>query len=265
MERRAAHALGDQGEHDVAAVAVGELRRRERISADGRRGRRGSPRSSRARARGPASGSRSGPCPRPRRGSPDARAVREQVLDRHTVVDQRQIAAEHGTRRRRQLEQPVLDQADDRQRRQALRSARGRRTACRPRWGSRARGARSRTPSPARSGLPRSTRTTPENAVSCTRLSSSLSSPVILDLLAPADRVPDPHGPGVDHAGVHASQALPPAILRVDEAGRVGAKRAVNFAQPVCGAALTSITAEPTSSRVPAGSVSSARSRSTYS
>ena len=56
----------------------------------------------------------------------DARAVCQQVLDRHPVVDERQILAEHRPRRRRELERAVLDQAHDRERRQALRAARDR-------------------------------------------------------------------------------------------------------------------------------------------
>ena len=35
----------------------------------------------------------------------DARAVREQVLDRHVVVDEREVGAEHGPRGRREVEQ----------------------------------------------------------------------------------------------------------------------------------------------------------------
>src|SRR6185312_8060687 len=43
----------------------------------------------------------------------DARPVRQEVLDRHPVVDHRQIAAEDGAGGRRQLEHAFLDQAHD--------------------------------------------------------------------------------------------------------------------------------------------------------
>jgi len=44
----------------------------------------------------------------------DSGSVRQQVLDRHAVVDQRQIAAQDGSCGRRELEHPFLDQARDR-------------------------------------------------------------------------------------------------------------------------------------------------------
>ena len=56
----------------------------------------------------------------------DARPVRQELLDRHAVVDQGQIAAEHGPSRCRKLEHPFLDQAHGGDRREALRPARDR-------------------------------------------------------------------------------------------------------------------------------------------
>src|SRR5207247_1479122 len=43
----------------------------------------------------------------------DARPVREQVLDRHLVVDERKVATENRAGGGRELEQPVFDQAHD--------------------------------------------------------------------------------------------------------------------------------------------------------
>ena len=51
----------------------------------------------------------------------DARPVRQEVLDRHAVVDHRQIAAEDGAGGRRELEHAFLDQAHDGERREAFR------------------------------------------------------------------------------------------------------------------------------------------------
>ena len=56
----------------------------------------------------------------------DARAVREQLLDGHLVVDQRQIRAKHRTRTRREGERPVLNQGHDCQCGQPFRAARDR-------------------------------------------------------------------------------------------------------------------------------------------
>ena len=64
------------------------------------------------------------------------------MLDRHAVVDQGKILAEHETSGRRELEQALLDQAHDRERRQALRPARDREASvdlvgiAKPRWAS---------------------------------------------------------------------------------------------------------------------------------
>ncbi len=55
----------------------------------------------------------------------DPGAMREQVLDRHGVADERQVVAEERPRRRRELQRRVLDEAHHRERRQALRGARG--------------------------------------------------------------------------------------------------------------------------------------------
>jgi hypothetical protein len=54
----------------------------------------------------------------------DAGPVRQQVFDGDGVVDQREIRAQHGARRGRQIERARLDQAHDRERREALRAAR---------------------------------------------------------------------------------------------------------------------------------------------
>jgi hypothetical protein len=56
----------------------------------------------------------------------DAGAVREQMLDRDVLGDQRQVVPEHRARRRRELETTFLDQAHERQGRQSLRPARNR-------------------------------------------------------------------------------------------------------------------------------------------
>jgi hypothetical protein len=50
--------------------------------------------------------------------------VREEVLHRHAVVDQREVAAEQGTSGRRELQPAFLDEADDGERREAFRPAR---------------------------------------------------------------------------------------------------------------------------------------------
>src|SRR5205085_11485952 len=54
----------------------------------------------------------------------DSGAVREQVLHRDVVPDQWEIVPEQGSRRRRQLEHAVSDQARNRERGQPLRPAR---------------------------------------------------------------------------------------------------------------------------------------------
>ena len=56
----------------------------------------------------------------------DSGAVREKMLDRHRVVDQRKVVAENRARRRRELERAILDQAHHRERRQPFRCACGR-------------------------------------------------------------------------------------------------------------------------------------------
>ena len=56
----------------------------------------------------------------------DPGAVREEVLDRDLVGDQRQVVAEQRAGGRRHREDAVLDQARDRQRRQPLDAARDR-------------------------------------------------------------------------------------------------------------------------------------------
>jgi hypothetical protein len=57
---------------------------------------------------------------------PDPRAVCEQMLDGHVVADERKILSEQRSRGRRELEQTVLDEAGDRERRQSLCAARDR-------------------------------------------------------------------------------------------------------------------------------------------
>jgi hypothetical protein len=54
----------------------------------------------------------------------DPRAVREQVLDRHVVADEREVVAEERAGGGRELERAVLDEAHDRERSEALRAAR---------------------------------------------------------------------------------------------------------------------------------------------
>jgi hypothetical protein len=54
---------------------------------------------------------------------PDARAVREQVLDGDVVADQRQIGAEQRPSGRARLEHAAFDQTHDDQRGEALRGA----------------------------------------------------------------------------------------------------------------------------------------------
>jgi hypothetical protein len=124
VEGRPAHALGDQGEHDVAAVAVGEPLARSEL------------------ARVPVEHDEIvlGRGELVRRDAhrvlarvlldllveivADAGPMREQMLDRHVVADEREVATEHRARGGRELEQPVLDQAHDGERREALRAAR---------------------------------------------------------------------------------------------------------------------------------------------
>ena len=125
VERDPADPLGDQREHDVPAVAVREalagselrreavehgeilLGRRERVHRDRQQVIRQIELDILVEV------------------VADPRSVRQQVLHRDGVVDQRQIGAEHGTRGGRELEAAVLDQAHDRQRRHALDAARG--------------------------------------------------------------------------------------------------------------------------------------------
>jgi hypothetical protein len=126
VERDAGGSLGDQGQHDVAAVVVCEaLARRELhgVALQNREvllGRRELVHRNREHvlvrvvvqffvevvA--------------------DSRAVREQVFDRHVISNEREIASEHRPRRRRQAERSLVDQADDRERREPFRSARDR-------------------------------------------------------------------------------------------------------------------------------------------
>src|SRR5262245_27651930 len=93
-----------------------------RTCSGGRRAPRGSPRSSRARAPGWTSRS-----PRlelrPRRGSRRCPTGATGGARRHAVVDQRQVAAEDRTGRRRELEHAFLDQAYDGERGEAFRPA----------------------------------------------------------------------------------------------------------------------------------------------
>ena len=48
------------------------------------------------------------------------RAVREQVLDRDPVVDEREVGAEHRTSCRLETQRPVLDETHDDERRQSF-------------------------------------------------------------------------------------------------------------------------------------------------
>ena len=54
----------------------------------------------------------------------DPRSVREQMLDRHVVGDERQVGTEHGTGGGGEVERARFDQPHDRQRGQALPAAR---------------------------------------------------------------------------------------------------------------------------------------------
>ena len=99
----------------------------------------------------------------------DPGAVREEVLDRDLVGDQRQVVAEQRAGGRRQREDAVLDQARDRQRRQPLDAARDRELRL-----ERVRNLVSSMREPVRLGEDsvspsRSTRTTPEKFVSRAR------------------------------------------------------------------------------------------------
>ena len=62
------------------------------------------------------------------------------------------------------------------------------------------------------------------------------------------------HRAGFDYAGVDAAEAeLAVGLLFTNSSASASPKRALNLAQPVCGSAVTSITAVPIASRVPAG------------
>ena len=54
------------------------------------------------------------------------RAMREELLDRHRIVDQRQVIAEYRPRRRREVEHPDLDEAHHGERRHSFDAARHR-------------------------------------------------------------------------------------------------------------------------------------------
>ena len=160
------HPLRDQGEHDVAAVAVGEalagrellrvpvedveirLGRRELLRRDGQQVVREVQIELLVEV------------------VADPRPVREQVLDRDALVDEREIGAEDRTRRRREAQSSVLDETHDDERRQSLRAARDAELRVGRRSGSHARGRRARTRGRPRCRRAPSTRTTPENPVS---------------------------------------------------------------------------------------------------
>src|SRR5262249_61287079 len=57
---------------------------------------------------------------------PDARAVRQQMLDRYAIVDQGQVLPEQRTRPRVESEEAVIDQPHHRQSGEALRATRDR-------------------------------------------------------------------------------------------------------------------------------------------
>ena len=120
MERRAGSALRDQGEHDVAAVAVGEPFVRcelARVSVE-------HPEESFGRVELVDGGGEDvvgdGAVDLLIEVVADARSVSKQVLDRHLVVDQRQILPQHRTGGRGHLQSPVFDQAHHGQRGQSL-------------------------------------------------------------------------------------------------------------------------------------------------
>ena len=124
MERNTARALGDQREHDERAVVVDELLAGRKPG--------GVPVEDRKEVFGLCElvdGNRHDVVGDVRgllvEVVADPRSMREQVLDRDVVADQRQIASEHRSRSRRELEHSLRDEAHDRERRQALRGARG--------------------------------------------------------------------------------------------------------------------------------------------
>ena len=179
VERHPTHPLGDQRQHDVAAVAVGEafagreLRRVAIEYGEVLLGRRELVHGNRQQVVGEVE------ILLLVQVVADARPMGEEVLDGHLVVDQRQVAAEHRTGRGRRARATLLDQADDGQRRQALRAARGREAGVDLVGDLVALGARIRSAFANSTWPARSTRTTPENAVSAASVSSSFSSPVI--------------------------------------------------------------------------------------
>ena len=124
MEGNATRSLGDQREDDVRAVVVDELFARRKLG-----GVTVQDREEVLRLGELVDGNRHHVVGDVRdllvEVVPDPRSVRQQVLDRHVVADQRQISAEHRPCRRRELEQPLLDEAHDRERRQALGCAGG--------------------------------------------------------------------------------------------------------------------------------------------
>jgi hypothetical protein len=175
MEADTGCPLGDQGEHDIATIAVGELLARGklgRVSSEHPQillgGRELMNRDSQHIVGGRETGFLV-------EIVTDARSVCQQLLDRHLVVDQRQVFPEDRTSGRGRLESTIFEQGHHRQGGQSLGAAGDRELGIevlatwQPRWAS-PYALASRTPSP------RSTRTTPENPVSAAIRSTESSS-----------------------------------------------------------------------------------------
>ena len=94
------------------------------------------------------------------------------------------------------------------------------------------------------------------------KLGRELPSRVYRAQLDDCDRIADRDRAGFDHTAVHA--AKPPVPVVVHPMSASSPNRSRNFLQPVCGAGETSSSASPRRSRVPTGSASSERSRSTW-
>ena len=124
MERHSARAFGNERQHDVACVAVREAlagRKLARVAVEHREVVLGGRELVHRYRHHVLLDLESGFLVEV---VADARPVRQEVLNRHAVVDQRQIATEDGAGERRELEHAFLDQAHDGERREAFRPAR---------------------------------------------------------------------------------------------------------------------------------------------
>ena len=77
------------------------------------------------------------------------------------------------------------------------------------------------------------------------------------------DHISAMHGAGDDDAGIQSAQAQLATDARVDEAPRVLTEPGRELGTTRCGCSVTSMTAEPSASRVPGGRLTGLRSRST--